>query len=89
MDSDWHFCWLLLELGTVSLATSLAYILIYVYYLKHGAQVNVANKKGNTPLHEAVHWNFLNVAELLLQHGAIASRQNRDNKQPIHYAQVC
>ena len=50
--------------------------------------MNGANRKGNTPLHEAVKWHFLHMVALLLQHGADPMCRNAQNLTPVDLAKV-
>ena len=59
--------------------------------LAAGALVNIANQRGNTPLHEAILWNdgtrpenLKDVVELLLQTGADANASNHFGQTPLH-----
>ncbi len=46
--------------------------------LDYGADVNAANKKGNTPLHFAHAYGFAKLAAFLMKNGADDSLQNVD-----------
>ena len=50
--------------------------------LKHGANCNVRNKKGNTPLH---YTNSLEIILLLLDNGANPFTENQKGKRPDFY----
>jgi ankyrin repeat protein len=62
-------------------ATSLVELLI-----KQGAEVNLQDKYGHTPLHVAASINSPAVADLLIQSGAEVNAQNEDGDAPLHYA---
>jgi ankyrin repeat protein len=51
--------------------------------LKHGAAVNSRTKNRHTPLHLAIRWNRLKLAQILLEHGADAYAQNKNGKTPL------
>jgi ankyrin repeat protein len=44
---------------------------VVVLLLAHGAEVNVRDNFGDTPLHEALRWGHKDVAELLRQNGGV------------------
>jgi len=54
--------------------------------LKKGADPNIKNNEGQTPLHETV-WGWrLSYVKLLVQYGADVIAKNNRNKSPIEYA---
>jgi ankyrin repeat protein len=55
--------------------------------LQHGAQVNVAQRHGWTPLHGAVDNRNLEAARLLLAHGALVDIPNDDGLTPRQMAE--
>ena len=55
--------------------------------LAHGAQVNVAQRHGWTPLHAAVDNRNLEAAQLLVEHGALAGVPNDDGLTPLQMAE--
>ena len=60
------------------------------YHLQFGANVNQANHRGNTPLHEAARWNFGQSVKLLIEVGhANPLIRNKAQLMPIQLAQVC
>ena len=56
--------------------------------LQSGCSVNVANQKGNTPLHDAARWSSLVLVELLVKHDADGTLRNRQYLMPIQLTQV-
>lgn len=54
--------------------------------LNHGANVNVAQQGGWTPLHQAAAHNHTAMVNLLLQHGADRTAQSDDGKTPADMA---
>jgi len=51
-----------------------------------GANPNIQDKDGYTPLHYAAWKGHLKVVELLLEHGANPNIQDKDGYTPLHYA---
>ena len=60
------------------------------FLMDMGADVNAVDRKGRTPLHEAVAADQPDIIESLLAHGALPDRQDIDGKTPrgIYGAQV-
>jgi len=54
--------------------------------LKKGANPNVRDEDGYTPLHNAALWGHVDVVRLLLEHGADPSIRNRGGKTPLDVA---
>jgi uncharacterized protein len=54
--------------------------------LAHGAQVNVVQAGGWTPLHQAAAAGYSELATLLLAHGADANARSEDGKTPLQMA---
>jgi len=54
--------------------------------LSHGAQVNVADMAGNTPLHTATIYGHTELVKLLLQHAAEVYRKGQHGALAIHMA---
>ena len=54
--------------------------------LKHGANPNVQDDRGATPLHEAVKRKKVDAVKVLLQHGADSAIRDSEGKTPIDYA---
>jgi ankyrin repeat protein len=54
--------------------------------LKHGANVRLRNKNGQTPLHVASENHFSNVVALLLESGAEVDAQDDNNMTPLQIA---
>jgi cytohesin len=55
-------------------------------FLAAGANVNVKNNIGMTPLHEAVHYGRKEIAELLIAGGADLNAKDKHGKTPLHHA---
>ena len=55
--------------------------------LDHGVQVNTADSRGNTALHDAVRKRFRSVVELLIAHGADPHANNERDETPIGLAE--
>ncbi|EGY20870.1 ankyrin repeat protein [Verticillium dahliae VdLs.17] len=53
---------------------------------KHGGSIHNSNKKGRTPLMEAVLWGRLKVAKFLLKQGADPNMQDRKGRIALFYA---
>jgi cytohesin len=51
-----------------------------------GADPNIQDKVGNTPLHDAAKSGSPDVVKLLLEHGADPNIQNKVGNTPLHYA---
>ena len=54
--------------------------------LDHGADVNVVDDTGRTPLHYAVMFTNLTVVEHLLDHGADVNKLDNNGKSPVSHA---
>lgn len=54
--------------------------------IEKGADVNIKDSNGNSPLHKAVMTNELKVVEFLLKNGANVNEPNGKNEYPIHLA---
>lgn len=54
------------------------------FLIEHGADVNVKNELGMTPLFEC--WANEQVAEILIEHGANVNERSNDKKTPLHFA---
>ena len=51
--------------------------------LKHGADVNIADGSGNTPLHSAAFIGAVDMAKLLLENGADIHAVNNEGSAPL------
>lgn len=51
--------------------------------LQHGANTNIQDKNGNTPLHIAVVRRDIEAIDALLKHGAKSDIKNKKNKKPL------
>jgi ankyrin repeat protein len=54
--------------------------------LTHGAQPNLADTAGNTPLHVATIFGHMELVKLLLQHGADVYKKGQYGALPVHMA---
>jgi len=54
--------------------------------LEHGADPNVKNRDGKTPLHNAASEGHLEVVKLLLERGADPNVKDDDGNTPLHNA---
>ena len=54
--------------------------------LNQGANVNVREKDGQTPLHYAAYLNNINIAKLLIDSGADVNVQDKDGWAPLRWA---
>ena len=54
--------------------------------IKHGANCNVKDHKGLTPLHYAVNKLSIDLVQLLLNHGANGNVKDHNGLTPLHYA---
>jgi ankyrin repeat protein len=54
--------------------------------LSKGADPNVKDEDGNTPLHLAIKANHLQIARLLVERGADVNARNKRGKTPLHIA---
>ncbi len=59
---------------------------IFKLLLDSGADPNVQNKQGETPLHLAIKYGCIKIAQILLKYGANPDIQNRDGNTPLHLA---
>lgn len=53
---------------------------------ENGADVNIPNKEGLTPLHKAVTKRNIYIVQCLLGHGALANSQTYTGETPLHTA---
>ncbi len=51
-----------------------------------GAQLNIPNRQGQTPLHVAIANNKFYTAAKLIKKGACVDKQDKQGKTPLHYA---
>lgn len=56
------------------------------FLLKHGANPNLVNSLGETPLHQAADNSQYIIAELLLKYQADPNKQQNDGDTPLHHA---
>ncbi|BET31382.1 ankyrin repeat domain-containing protein [Wolbachia pipientis] len=54
--------------------------------LRHNAEVNARNEKGETPLHCTTGYGRKDVIEVLLQHNAEVNARNEKGETPLHHA---
>ncbi len=55
---------------------------LFNMYLQKGANINIQDNLGNTPLHDAERLKAMDVVEWLLDHGADSSIKNKKGKAP-------
>jgi ankyrin repeat protein len=55
---------------------------------EHGADPNIQNEKGRTPLHTAAFRGRVEVVELLLVYGADPTVKDKDGRTPLDLARV-
>ena len=51
--------------------------------LRQKADVNFVNEHGNTPLHYACFWGYIDIAEDLIDAGAMVTIQNKYQETPL------
>jgi ankyrin repeat protein len=54
--------------------------------IDNGADVNVKNKEGYTPLHRACIWGYLNIAKLLIENKADVNIKTNRGSASLHFA---
>lgn len=61
---------------------------IFELFIKKGANVNLQNSLGETPLHKAIFNNSVRLlmVDLLIQHKADVNKVNKHGETPLHYA---
>ncbi len=52
--------------------------------IKEGANVNIKNKNGETPLHRAVRLHYIELAETLINYGADVNTEDEHGITPLH-----
>ncbi|ELU10929.1 hypothetical protein CAPTEDRAFT_41784, partial [Capitella teleta] len=57
-------------------ASSKGYLRIVKMLIKHNADPNATNDKGNAPLHIAINNNYFSIVDLLKRYGADVTRRN-------------
>lgn len=61
---------------------------ILEFLIATGADINLVNEQGNTPLHIAAIWNRAEAVRLLVENGADLSKRNFDNQTPLEAARA-
>ncbi|WP_264336644.1 ankyrin repeat domain-containing protein [Wolbachia endosymbiont (group B) of Chorthippus brunneus] len=56
--------------------------------IKNGADVNVENSNGDTPLHQAAFWGHLDIVQYLIKNKANVKVKNNNGDTPLHEAVV-
>jgi ankyrin repeat protein len=74
------------ENGETALFLAIEFENISELLLKAGADVNISNNLGETPLHKVAANGTANQVNLLLNSGASIEIQNHLNQSPLHYA---
>eukprot|EP00976_Prorocentrum_cordatum_P054816 1105869-Prorocentrum_minimum.AAC.1 len=59
---------------------------VVVALLEAGAEVNVQNIKGRSPLHDSAAFGHVGVTQKLLEAGAEVNVQNNEGNSPLHLA---
>ncbi|MGC9105409.1 MAG: ankyrin repeat domain-containing protein [Thermoprotei archaeon] len=52
----------------------------------HQCDVNIRDKDGNTPLHLAAWYGYLDIVKFLVEHGADVNARNAEGNTPLHLA---
>ncbi|XP_031565360.1 ankyrin repeat domain-containing protein 27-like [Actinia tenebrosa] len=60
--------------------------LIYADMHQHVLKINVANENGDTPLHLAARWGYVELVDLLLETGASVEARNKNKQTPLECA---
>lgn len=73
------------ESSALDCAAALGHIEIVVYLVNKGADVNIKNKNGNTPLHSAIMFNRNRVVKYLLSKKALTIPYSENGKHVYVY----
>lgn len=57
------------------------------FLINNGAEINVADNEGWTPLHATASCGYIDIASYLIEHGADLSSCNSDGDLPIDIAE--
>jgi ankyrin repeat protein len=73
----------------LTFAAFLGHVKVVRLLLEHKAEANSQDKKGRTPLHDAIRGSGLKadrlqMVQLLLKHGANANTRNHKQRTPLH-----
>ena len=73
-------------LGSTALHLAIEHAKVTRLLLEHGADPNIKNERGCTPLHDASFGHHFYTMESLVQHGADVETRDHRNETPLHKA---
>jgi ankyrin repeat protein len=87
-QSDAHKCVLWANSGALHWAAAEGHEDVAEALIAHGADVNLKDNDGDTPLHKVTSRGHKEIVELLIAHGADVNAQNNDGHTPLHHPPV-